>query len=100
MSIFTITYESRCKHCHFLQNDYYTYKRRVLFKCMYGIEKVPFESEVHKGHTHWTKEQVKSATGTTQRTKACKNFIMFGVSEEQVQEILKDRQVDQVKEIK
>jgi len=86
MGVYTIRYPARCKHCHFHEKAYQG--KKSITKCMYGYEKEEF-----KGHVHtirrYTETQLKEAPQTTLRTKACKNFIMWGTDEKRVNQQLK-----------
>ena len=88
----TIIYQAKCKDCYFHKKDHYTHERRVLTKCMYGIEKQPVGGEGRwKDNKVWKKEQITIAPKTTLQSLACHNFVLWGYTEEQVREIINQR---------
>ena len=71
MSIITITYPARCKHCHFARSFFPGKVKRT--KCMFGVKPKHFQNS-------WTFQEVADSDGKQIRLqdKACENFKLFG----------------------
>ena len=84
MSTIIITYDAKCKDCHFHQRS--SEGKRTVTKCLNLYPKVRDGKWVR-----WTRDQINEAPKTTLKSKACKSFILFGTFEDRVKEILKER---------